>query len=268
MLDVGLGAAREGNQPESSGPVLTFEPARQLLESIPHEERDRYVMLLDLDAHSPRPGFLRLLLRVVFRPIAIRRGWLTRADYYIATTGAVVKVEAANSEVISHTGPTTITVDYDAKIEKEKSNQQKFEPELKGKFSAMDLEIKPGALQRERKITLSSGVKFSSEEMLVAPTNLGDAIEWRIDGHRAEKAVRDFPVEDVALEVTLRWKTASRRGKVQARPSEVSFFDSSKRRLSRMQSIMMVWVLKQKGITVQHLDGFKVAFTEGQNGHV
>ncbi len=266
MHDPGLKPDGKLGESARSKPVLAFEPSHQLLGSIPHEERDRSIMLLALDAESPADNSLRLLLRVVFRPIEIRRGWCTRADYYVATTGGTVKVEATNSEVINYTGPSRVEVEYDASIGGQTSGVRKFEPQLKGNLGAINLEIRPGSIERDSTKTFSSGVKFSSEEMLLAPTNLGDAVEWRIDSHRAEKAVRDFPVEDVALEVMLRWKTSIKSGTVQARPSEVSFFDNSKRRLSKFQSIMMAWVLSQRGIKIMHLDGFQVKFVERQNG--
>jgi hypothetical protein len=248
--------------------LLIIEPPRLLLGSMPHEERVLCVMLLGLDAESPARDSLRLLLHVIFQPIVIRRRRLTTSDYYVATTGGTVAVRGLNAKVVEHTGPDLVAVQCDVSVVQEIAGSRKLVPELKGKLGATELEVKPGSVERGEKSTVASGIKFASEEMLLAPTNLGDEVDWRIDSHRGEKAVRDFLVRNLDLEATFRWKTEIRSGTVRACPSDISFFDSSKRRLSKKASILMRYVLWKKGVRIANVNGVEVRFVEQQDERV
>lgn len=262
-----IGIVRKGDQSAEPKLVLIIEPPR-LLASMSHEERARCVMLLGLDAESPASDSLRLQLNVVFQPIAIRRGLVSRTDYFVATTGGSVKLSAPDAEVVDHTGPNRIEVEHDVSVGRETTGSLKLVPELKGKIGATDLEVKPGSVEHATKNTLASGIKFASEEMLLVPINLGDAVEWRIDSHRGEKAVRDFLAGNVYLEATFRWKSVTKRGSARVRPSDISFFDSSRRRLSNRASILMRFVLWSHGIHIANCDGIEVTFVEHENDRV
>ena len=226
------------------------------------EERTRCVMLVGLDAEPCAANCLRLQLNVVFQPICIRRGLMAPADYYIATTGGTVTLRAPDADLINHTGPNRVAVQHDVSVERETVGSQKLVPEMSGKIGGTGLTVKPGSVERTAKTVLSHGVKFVSEEMLVAPTNLGNAVEWRIDWHRGEKAVRDFLVGNLRLEATFRWKTVTKSGILRFRPSDISFFDNSRRQLSERAKILMWFVLKTRGFHVAYPDGTAVTFVE------
>jgi hypothetical protein len=219
-------------------------------------------MLLGLDAEFPTAESLRLLLHVVFQPIAIRRGHVAPCDYYVGTTGGTISVAVSNGEVIHHSASKAISVEYDENVARETSGARKFMPELKAKVGTRELEAKPGSLETGKKLSFSSGAKFTAEETLVAAVNLKDEVIWTIDSHRAEKAVRDFLVCDIDLDATFKWRSASKNGTVIARPSEIAFFDNSKRRLPNKAAILMRFLLWKKGIRIPHLDGITVSFVE------
>jgi hypothetical protein len=246
--------------------VLIIEPPNKLLGTMPHEERERCVMLLGLEAESLASDSLRVQLNVVFQPIGIRRGLLAPSDYYIATTGGTVAVTAPDAELVNHTGPNRVAVQHDVSVERETTGSRKLVPELKGKLGATDLGIKPGSIERARRNTQVSGIKFMSEEMLLASTNFGDAVEWRIDCHRGEKAVRDFLVGNLYLEATFRWRTVTKSGKLECQPSNILFFDNSRRQLSQRASLLMWFVLWEKRIEPANRGGIEVTFVEDQSG--
>jgi hypothetical protein len=252
----------EGVRSEDPKPVLVIEPPGRLLGSMPQEERDRCVMLLGLETESAGPNSSRLRLRVVFQPIAIRRGMLAPSDYYVATTGGTVRLKANSAEIIDHSDPERVAVQHDVTTESGTTGSRKLVPEFKAKLGATELDVSPGSAEMGTKRTSASSIKFASEETLVATTNFGDAVEWRIDSHRGEKAVRDFLVRSLILEATVRWRTETKSGIARARPSEMSFFDNSRRRLSRRASIMMMYVLWRKGFRIAHFDDTEVMFVE------
>lgn len=235
---------------------------------MPYEERVRCVMLLDLDADAPAGDSLRLQLNVVFQPIVIRRGLLERSNYYVGTTGGTVVVRAPDADLVDHTGPSSIVVQHEVSSGREVTGARKLVPELGGKLGAMDLEVRPGSVELARKSTLTTGTSFVSEEMILAPINLRDAVEWRIDSHRGEKAVRDFLAGNLHLHATFRWKTDSKRGSIRACPSDIAFFDSSRKRLSNRSSILMRYILWRKGIRIANCDGIELTFAEDQNARV
>lgn len=227
-------------------PLLNIEPHGFLLGSMPHDQQVRSIMLLDVDAESPAPDTLRLLLHVVFQPITIRRGLLTPSDYYVATTGGTVAVDAHNAELINHT--VSNPFHDDVRVGREKLALRRSGSEHRDEFSPTDLKVKHKD-------------EFGPIDLEVKHTNLGDSVEWRIDGHRGAKAVRDFLILNLHLEATFRWKTAIKTGTVRARPSDISLFDNSKRRLSTRATILMRYVLWRKGIRVANANGIEVKFS-------
>ncbi len=245
--------------------ALIIEPPT-ILSLMRREERARCVMLLGLDAESPASDCLRLRLNVVFQPIAIRRGAIAPNDYYVATTGGSATLSAPIAEVVDYTGPSSVAVQHDVSAGREIGGYQKLVPELKSKLAGAELEFKPGSVERATKSSFSSGIKFASEEMVLVPISFGNAVKWQIDSHRGEKAVRDFLAGNVYLEATFRWKTATKTGSVHVRPSDISFFDGSRRRLSSRASILMRFVLWRNGIDIAYRDGIEVTFTEDQSG--
>jgi len=247
--------------------ALVIEPP-MVLALMRLEERARCVMLLGLDAESSNSDSLRVRLNVVFQPIPVRRGPFAPNDYYVATTGGSARLSASNAELVEYTRGSSLAVQYGVRAERKVEGHGKLAPELKGKVGAMDLEFKPGSVEHATQSTLSSGVKFASEEMPLVPIYQGDAVEWRIDSHRGEKAVRDFLAGNVYLEATFRWKTVTKSGSAHVRPSDISFFDHSRRQLSSCKSILMRFALWRKGIDIAHCNGIEVTFVEDQSGRL
>ncbi len=241
--------------------ILTIKPPKVLGLMDPNE-RCRSVLLLGLNAKLLENDCLQLLLNLVFRPIGLRRGAITPSDYYVATTGAFVSLVAPQAGLLNYTTESRIVVEYDVGLERDIEHTHKLSPDLNTKVGSVDLAIKPGSVTHRATDTRSSRAKFASTEMLLVPVDLGDSIEWRIDSHRAEKAIRDFLTGNVHLEAKFRWRTAPKSGSAEARPTDISFFDNERRRLSRRASILMRYILWRRNITIANPDGIRVNFAE------
>jgi hypothetical protein len=90
---------------------LTITPP-DLLPWLDRETRRRMILLLDAETDLLSSDCLRFDLNVVFSPIAIRRGVISKVDYFVGSTGAEIFVEARGGKVSSYTGPLELKVEY------------------------------------------------------------------------------------------------------------------------------------------------------------
>ena len=64
------------------------------------------------------------------------------------------------------------------------------------------------------------------------------------------------------FDATFRWDNNVKTGAISARPSEIAFFDNSRKRLSNRAAVLMRCLLWKRGIRIPHLDGIDVTFVE------
>lgn len=68
---------------------------------------------MDLEPDFLDEKTMRIDLNVVFRPIAVRRGWLQKKDYYVGSTGARVVFDTEDGQVKNHTRGMAFKIDYE-----------------------------------------------------------------------------------------------------------------------------------------------------------
>jgi hypothetical protein len=242
-----------------SDPILLTTPPR-LLAFMSDEQKSRSLLLIDLKTRVVSEISSRFDLILIFRSVAIRRGIITPSDYYVGTTGASIVLKAFNGDVVEYSGSSKLAVEHEVTIGKESSTGAKLTPELKMKVGANELETRIGSTEAAQKDTATLHIKFSSEEMPLVALNLKDAVEWQIDTHRGEKAIRDFLVGTVQLYAVFHWATLTKAGRLRANPTDILFFDRNRRPLSRRSSLLMLWVLWKRGIKID--TGVDVSFSE------
>jgi hypothetical protein len=113
--------------------------------------------------------------------------------------------------------------------------------------------------QSERKAT------FSCSEMILVPINKGEAIHWRLDSPRGDKAVRDFLMGNLYLFAECAWNGTPKQGRFGARPSDVRFFDDQRRPLSKATSLLMLYQLWRRDLIPLFDNGFEFTFAEVQD---
>ena len=226
------------------------------------EERERNVVLIDLDADMEGTETLRLDVNVIFNPLPVRRGTLTRVDYYIGSTGAEVSVDASGGKVHGHTPAATLDVNYSNATQSRRKAGLTLKPEMKVKDLSRAAEAKLGSVTRAAGQERVQSAAFASAERVLAPVATDDGVKWTVSLPRGEKAVRDFLIGNLYLFAKCTWAGTTKRGRVAVRPSDVRFFDADRRPLGTAQSLVMQFVLWRLGIKLQNRDGFAMTFRE------
>jgi len=227
------------------------------------EERQENILLLDFDADiDPAPHTLRVDLNVVFNPISVRRGTITHVDYYIGSTGAEIIIEATKGTIHDHTRAAKLDVSYSNSSKIWRKAGLNLAPAVKVKIESKEIESKLGTISRDAADEKLFTATFSSEERFLAPVLIGDTIKWTITLPRGEKVIRDFLIGNLYLFAKCTWKSAIKSGSVSVHPSDVRFFDSNRRPIGSMRSILMQYVLWKRSVKIRNIDGFRITYRE------
>ena len=240
---------------------LRISPPK-LLPWLASEQRRRTVLLLDAETDLLGPDCLRIDLNIVFNPIAVRMGTVLKADYFVGSTGAEIFVEAVGGRVSSYSGALELNVDYTNATTHVRKSGVSLSPEVKSKSGSTEESLKLGEISWGAKTEREHKVSFSCSEMTLVPIDTGNAVRWRLDTPKGEKAVRDFLIGNLFLFAECTWKTPGKRGRFGARPSDIRFFDDQRRALGKVSSYLMLYRLWRKGLTPMNEEGFDIAFAE------
>jgi len=112
--------------------VIFVRPAN-LVGWLSETQRKENLLLLSFSATPEDDSTLRLELNVVFNPLAVRRGVLTRYNYYVASTGAEIEIELEHGDVRSHTNEATLSVEYENASEVRRKKGAEIAPSLQVK---------------------------------------------------------------------------------------------------------------------------------------
>lgn len=97
--------------------------------------------------------------------------------------------------------------------------------------------------------------------------NQGDVVVWSLSLPRGEKVVRDFVFGNLHLFVECVWPKnigglrPETSGRVELRPTDIAFFDSDRRPVSKVQSLLMRYLLWSEDVAIYNTDGVSVRFT-------
>ena len=222
------------------------------------QEQEQNIILIELEPDAINENRLRLDLNVVFNPISVRRGHVRRADFYIGCSGAEVLIEAFSGEIDQFTEAHQIDVEYENRsIIRRKSTMilGANSPTLGSRTKAPAPEIRFDA-----DVERSSSATFLSAERMLDVINTKNRVRWVIALPRGEKVFRDFLFGNLVLYAECSWLEKPRIGSFMVRPSEVGLFDSDRRPLGAMQSLMMRYTLWKKGIKISNEEGLKAKF--------
>lgn len=243
------------------GTILFISPSN-LLPWLSREQKENSVILLDLEADCKNSNSLNLHLNIVFNPLSIRRGQLTRADFYIGSTGGEVIVEVENGTVSDYTNSESLTVNYTNTMTRRQTSALCLAPALKSKEGGTEREAEVGNIKFDANVERTHSASFSSSERFLVAMLMNNTLRWVISLPRGEKVVRDFLMGNLYLHVECAWNGDCRKGRISVRPSDVRFFDSDRRPLGPTRSLLMQFALWRKGIRVLNRDGFELNFTD------
>jgi len=247
-------------QPPSNLVCLRIKPPF-LLPWLSATEKRSNVVVLDFEADGEDAHTLRLDLNVAFTPIPVRRGVVTRVDYYVGSTEADIAVTALHGRVINHTPSVPLKVSYSNTTKVDRKTGLRLSPAVTAKAGETEAEVEMGSISRTAGRSASFTAKFENEERQLNALLLGDAVEWSLRFPQTAMVIQDFLQGNLYLFAECNWPIMPRSGSIAIRP-DIQFFDHTRRLLGRMQSLAMRCVLWKHGITLQHWDGFSVDFEE------
>lgn len=222
-------------------------------------------MLVDIEADFIEETNFRLDLNVIFNPLAITRGGITRADFYVGSTGAEVTLQFDDHDIKDYTKDMTISAEYAISNRRRRASSLKLSPGVKGSIAKESGEVKLGEISLKRNEERNFEVRFASAERLLASVHIGSLVKWVLNLPRTEQVVRDFLFGNLYLFGICEFTESQIRGSVSVRPSDVLFFDNERRVLSKRKSIVMLFELWKRGVIVENRNGISLEFAASRN---
>jgi hypothetical protein len=232
-----------------------------LMRWLPSEALDRSIVLLDFEADVLKPSCLHLDINVVLNYVALRRRVIgASVDYYVGCTGVRVEVEAASGEIADHSSSQTLNVNYQNAVSRKRTSSIKIAPKvtIKADQAANSLELGEVLLEAGHDSTFTAS--YAGLERLLTATHFGRAIRWEAAMPRGEKVIGDFLSGNLYLFADCCWRIPLKRGRVSVTPTEVRFFNSERRPVGKMASLVMEYILWQRGIKLMNTNGICTDF--------
>jgi hypothetical protein len=240
--------------------TLYFFPPK-LIQWLDDELRKTSVLLLDIEPDFIDDNKIHLDLNIIFRSIPVKTGIVQRRDYYVGSTGARVVFKAIGGEVKNYTGPMTLTVENEQTFKRSRQSGVKISPAIE---SGKEFKVNIGDITFQKDAERTFTLKFSSSERSLAPLAMHDAVEWEIALPKGEKAIRDYLFGNLYLYVDSEWSGKLKEGQIEARPSDILFFDSERRAIGGPKvAMIMLYRLWQQGIKVSR-ENIVINFKETQ----
>jgi len=240
--------------------TLYFSPPK-LVHWLDDEVRKTSVLLIDIEPDFIGDNKIHLDLNIVFRSIPVTTGILQRRDYYVGSTGARVFFKAIEGEVKSYTGPMALTVENEQTIKHSRQSGVKISPAIE---SGEELKVSVGDITLQKDAERTFTLKFLSSERSLAPLAMRDAVEWEIALPKGEKVIRDYLFGNLHLYVDSEWSCKHKAGQIEARPSDILFFDSERRAVGGLKvALVMLYRLWKQGTKVRR-ENIIINFKEAQ----
>lgn len=224
-------------------------------------DRSKNIVLLEIEPDVKENGDIRLDLNVAFSAIAVRQFGRSKSNYYIGCTGGEITVEVENAKIASFTADHVIKTEHVVSSKRHRVSDVKISPGFKEKVGPSSSEIALGDIELKGDEERKFETRFSCAERDLATVYLGNSVQWTLHIPRTEHLIRDYLLGNLLLFAECPWERARLFGKVDARPSDVRFFDSERRILSNKKAIMMRFVLWKRKIDVPDGNGISVSFS-------
>jgi hypothetical protein len=245
---------------------ITFQiDPQKIIPWLSKKDKDSSLVLLDFKANVASIDdneSIRIDLDVVFNPKPIRRGTLQRYDYYVGSTGAEISLTINDGTIDSFTPEVKIDVDYSNTVGENRKSNVSLSPSMEVTQGTSKVKANIGTFAKESAEHSNFSASFKSSERILVPSIIGNTIKWNLNLPRGEKAVSDFLNGNLYLFAQCNWSNNEKSGIVNLRPSDVLFFDSERRPLSNLQSLLMAFVMWSKNKYLSNKDGFQISFKE------
>ncbi len=213
---------------------------------LPKEQQKNKSMFLELEADFLDEDTIRFDLSIIFHPIAFRRGWVRRADYYVGSTSARITFDTSRGRVSKHTLGIPMKVNYNQSQSRSRKSSVKIAPALEGPYE-LKANIGEIGFDSNTKSTFTTEFEGAEKELLDNPLGK-EGVAWDL-AFAGGRAIRDYLIGNLYLFVECSWDGDTKEGTIEVRPSDLSFFDGNRRRIdSPMKSLVMRFILAKRGI--------------------
>jgi len=232
---------------------------------ISDEDKERNIILFDLQFDSTDDKDLRIDLDIAFNSIPVRRKNVVRKDFYVGCTGAEIQVSLTKGVMIKeYTKASTLNVNYSNESVYNRNTDLKLQPHIsKSNNGTADFGL--GSIQHSKSKKVTFSASFSCEERILAPVKIDNTIKWQIHMPKGEMVIRDYLIGNLYLSVTGQFNNVIKAGKVKVRPSDIIFFGPKRSPLSFRQSILMRFAMHKKNIKILNANGLETTFKEVNN---
>ena len=198
------------------------------------EDMQTGVIFLELEPDFPTGETFRLDLNVIFRPVAIRRGFVQKQDFYVGSTGARIEVRIKDGKITTYTKKKSIKVGY----EETDTHSRKAEVSISPKIEVgKDISLEPGEVTFGKDVARSHTNKYSGTEQTLAVAAASKYILWEL-ADTPNKVIREYQLRNLYLFLEASTKKEV-EGKIIVRPSDIRYFGPDHKKLSWTKSFFM-----------------------------
>lgn len=224
------------------------------------DARRTRLILLEVDANAISKHAVRLEFDLIFSPKSIRRNGVTRADYYIGSTGAELRVSPSRGWVSAFSKGLTVDANYTNSFKSARGFGVLLKPKVSVELPSAKLSGSAVAIQYGAGSELSMECSFRASERYLETEFARPEIKWSLALPRAQNVVRDYLQGNLNLFAECMRLDEGIKGVIEIRTSDIRFFCPERRPLGRVASLLMRYALWREGIHILSQDPESIDF--------
>jgi hypothetical protein len=196
--------------------------------------------------------------------IEVRHATLfTDSDFYIGCSSASIHIQIEGGSIDPYTPHTRLTVNYKDTETRSRNSEATLEPSVTVKSSGVEGNVTFGKRSLDAGSQSEFRRSYVGEERRLAPVCTGNGVTWRLDPATQTHAVRDFLFCNLHVFAECRFTGKWRSGSIKVHPSDVTFYDSSRRPWTPTKSLLKWFSLHRAKRKLFRPRGVTVKFSEG-----
>jgi len=232
------------------------------MSSIPPEEHERSLVMLDVVADFLERERTKLNLNVAVRGVKVGREDSIKC--YVGCESIEVIVSSDTGSFVEHSGAIPLKVMQRNKKTQGRKASIALKPELGVKAGgAVDASVSLGDVTFERSRDLEQESEYENEERVLSPVNSRRVVRWAYDPPGGNNVIRDYIDGNLELHAVCQWEKTPKSGKVEVRALQCRVYGPiDKRPVSRLQQLMLRFQMGDWIDEAQARRGISVTFTE------
>ncbi|ADM08773.1 hypothetical protein PB2503_03492 [Parvularcula bermudensis HTCC2503] len=211
-------------------------------------QKEKRILHVDIDADFNSSQTISYTIDVVFDPSPFSTGIFEKVDFYVGSTGVNITIDFFDGEVHGFTEEISISVEYTNDRLIERYADLTISPKIELSSGKASMKTEVGSIHRKKGERYTQSSAFQCREAVLTPIDLGSGVRWLLQQPRSDKAIRDFLAGNLHLAASHTPGSATSRGTVTARLSDIRIFDGERRPVSARKSLLMLFKLFEAGM--------------------